>query len=344
MSHAATQIRAWASELGFAGVGFACASPMDDRSCDALDDWLDKGKHGEMHYLDTQRQVKKDPAAVLPGAKSSVVVLDMYSSRQVGEQPSQLAPSNGRIARYARGRDYHKEIKARLHALADRIESELNPPNAADGTRGVRAFVDTAPLMERQLAERAGLGAIGKHTLLIHPRWGSWCFIGGILTTLDLPTNERTVPDLCGSCSKCIDACPTGAIEPYSVDATKCISYLTIEHRSAIDEQFHSAMRDAEYVFGCDICQEVCPHNQPITPGSPRATALPEHSVAYQAFESAPDRTHQGTALDLLKVLGWSEEERRDAVERSAMKRAKLWMFQRNAAIVADSPIPDDPA
>lgn len=340
---AAEQIRAWAIELGFAAVGFSRATRVSDRDAEALDAWLDTGKHGEMTYLDTQRQVKKDPSRVLAGAKSVIVVLDAYATRQ---DPSQADTSDesGRIARYARGRDYHKTLKRRLYALSDRISAELSPPRAEDGSPGVRSFVDTAPVMERQLAARAGLGAIGKHTLLIHPRWGSWFFLGGILTTLELPAESRVVPDLCGGCTKCIDACPTGAIKPYSVDATRCISYLTIEHRSDIDPEVHGAMRDAGYVFGCDICQEVCPHNQPLPASSARVTSIPESHDAYTAFEDAPDRVRGGQGFDLLKVLGWSEADRQAAVQRSSMKRAKLWMFKRNAAILAGKRVPATPS
>jgi epoxyqueuosine reductase len=188
------------------------------------------------------------------------------------------------------------------------------------------------------------LGAVGKHTLLIHPRFGSWFFIGGVLTTLDLSSDAdvRRVPDLCGSCTKCIDACPTGAIEPYSVDATRCISYLTIEHRSLIAAEFEEPMRDAGFIYGCDICQEVCPHNQPLPAGSARAAGVADANAAYSAFESGVDRVEQGTRFDLLRVLGWSEEDKRVALQRSAMKRAKRWMFKRNALVVLGRP--QDPA
>ena len=183
-----------------------------------------------------------------------------------------------------------------------------------------RVCVDTAPVLEREHAQRAGLGAIGKHTLLIEQGVGSYLLLGEIITTLDLsPTPTPADVDPCGSCTKCIDACPTDAITPWSVDATRCISYLTIEHRTTIEKRFHEAMGD--WIFGCDICQEVCPHNQPTERSSGAST-----NAAY-----AP---RQNT-FDLLDVVGWDEQARREAFTKSAMKRAKLGMMKRNALIAA---------
>jgi epoxyqueuosine reductase len=181
--------------------------------------------------------------------------------------------------------------------------------------------VDTAPVLERELAQRAGIGAVGKNTLLIERGVGSYLLLGEIITTLPLAASKPSEPDPCGSCTRCVDACPTQAITPWSVDATRCISYLTIEHRGEIDERFHAAMGD--WIFGCDVCQEVCPHNQPTQRSRER---MEEVLPAY-----APRRT----GFDLLQVLNWDEQARQDAFIKSAMKRAKLDMMKRNAIIAA---------
>ncbi|MEM9660755.1 MAG: tRNA epoxyqueuosine(34) reductase QueG [Planctomycetota bacterium] len=182
-----------------------------------------------------------------------------------------------------------------------------------------RAFTDTAPVSERELASRAGIGWVGKNTLVIHPRIGSWFFLGGILTTLPLepPAEHRPIRDHCGTCTRCIDACPTDAITPYSVDASRCISYLTIEHRSPIDPVFFESIGNR--IAGCDICQDVCPHNRP-RPGVLQPVPRGEYT---------PNRS----GLDLFDVLGWSAADRAEALRGSALKRIKLDMFRRNALI-----------
>ena len=187
-----------------------------------------------------------------------------------------------------------------------------------------RVFVDTAPVLERELAMRAGLGWIGKHTLTIHPKLGSYFLLGGILSTRAFVASEDQHPisDHCGSCTRCIDACPTDAITPYSVDARKCISYLTIEHREQIDEQFHAPIGD--WLYGCDICQEVCPHNSQKSSEQLGAQA----TAINDAYKPIRDR------FDLLEVIGWTEDNRREAFKGTALKRAKLEMMHRNAKIV----------
>jgi epoxyqueuosine reductase len=206
-------------------------------------------------------------------------------------------------------------MRRRLSTLGRELSSEY--PGQV-----FRACVDTAPVLEREHAQRAGLGAIGKHTLLIAPEMGSWLLLGEIVTTLPLAPAKK-VPDTffdpCGPCTRCIDACPTKAISPWSVDATNCISYLTIEHRGPIDERYHEAMGD--WIFGCDICQDVCPHNQPTVRRRQRAA---ETNPAYDARREG---------FDLLEVIGWDEAARRQAFTKSALKRATLAMMQRNAAI-----------
>lgn len=299
-----------AKALGFACAGIASLEPIEHP--DTLHAWIDAGMHGEMGYLAQNNDKRTHPSTILEDAKCALVVGDLYASRD-DNVDSMMEPGQGRIARYARGKDYHKLIKKRLVKLLLELQDEH--PDAE-----FKAFVDTAPLPERELAMRAGIGWVGKHTLIIHPRLGSYMFLGGIVMTIDAqnPPEVERVADHCGTCTRCIDACPTQAITPHRVDARRCISYLTIEHRSDIDTQLASKM--GEWVYGCDVCQEVCPHNSPKPSDVLGAVANP-------AYGSERDR------FDLLEVLGWSEDDRRDAFQGSAMKRAKLGMMQRNAAI-----------
>ncbi len=282
-----------------------------------------------MDYLTEQLEERLDPRVLVPGAKSIIVVADQYAPR-ADESPPAHAPGSapGRIARYARGRDYHPIIKKRLHRLADSLRERY-----ADHT--FRTCVDTAPLLERDHAARAGLGWIAKNTLVINPTLGSYLLLGAIVTTLPLapPPDQPTFPDHCGTCTRCIDACPSGAITPWSVDASRCISYLTIEHKGTIDPALHTPIADR--LYGCDICQEVCPHN------SPRAapqTGRPPVSRVNPAY--APKRH----VLDALHVLRWNADSRREALVSSPMKRATLAMMRRNAVIVAANALRADPA
>ncbi len=298
------------TRLGFSAAGIATAEPS--RYARELREWLAAGRLGSMAWLARHVDVRLDVSQFLPGARAVVMVVDNYAAPgdDAGEPAS--AHRHGRIARYARGRDYHRVIKRRLHLLADELRGEH-----ADAQ--FRAFVDTAPVHERELAQRAGLGWIGKHTLLLHPTRGSYMLIGGLATTLDIaaPAEQRTITDHCGTCTRCIDACPTQAISPYSVDATKCVSYLTIERREAVDPAFFPAMGD--WIFGCDICQDVCPHNA----RARDAVHIPD--------EYAPRRT----GFDLIEVLRWHEEDRRAAFTGASLKRATLAMMKRNAIIAA---------
>jgi len=297
--------------MGFALAGVCGVEPTHRR--DELRAWLAAGKHGEMAYLARNSDLREEPARLLEGARSILVVADRYAPRGDADEPAPGA-ARGRIARYARGDDYHVVIKRRLHALCDRARERR--PGAE-----FRAFVDTAPVLERELAARAGIGWVAKHTLVINPALGSYLLLGGVATTLELeaPPEQPAVTDHCGTCTRCIDACPTNAITPYSVDATRCVSYLTIERRSGIEPEFFDGLRD--WIFGCDICQEVCPHNSERRAG--------DQAPIHDAY--APRRD----SFDLLEVLGWSEEDRRTAFRSSSMKRAKLAMIRRNALIAA---------
>lgn len=300
-------VLAAAREIGFAAAAITDAAPP--RHLDALRRWVAEGRHGEMDWIADRLDLLADPGRLLEGARSVIVVADRYHDGR----PDRAIAGAGRIARYARGRDYHRTIRRRLERLVEMLEIRL--PGAS-----FRVCVDTAPLLEREYAARSGLGRIGKHTLAITRGLGSWTLLGEVLTTAEIAaTPSDPAPDPCGTCTRCIDACPTGAISPFSVDATRCVSYLTIEHRGEIPTEHHAGLGD--WIFGCDICQEVCPHNQPT-----RAMRRGPTELAL-----APRR--QG--FDLLEVLGWTEEDRREAFVVSALKRVKLPMLQRNAAIAA---------
>jgi epoxyqueuosine reductase len=301
---------------GFALAGVAAAAPSGREA--EFRAWLAAGKHGSMAWLAEHADVRMDVRRFLPGARSVIMVADQYAARGDVDEEAGAAGGFGRVARYARGRDYHKEMKKRLHGLCDELA-------AAHPGETFRAFVDTAPVQEREQAARAGLGWIGKHTLLINPRLGSWLLLGGIATTLELVDEAAAPlpePDHCGTCTRCIDACPTGAISPYSLDASRCISYLTIERREAISEELGGKL--AGWIFGCDICQEVCPHNS----ARPEGTGEARVNEAY---------TPRRRGFDLLEVLGWKEEDRRRAFESSSMKRAKLEMMKRNSLLAGAS-------
>ncbi len=319
-----------AMELGFGLVGIASARPS--RYAEHVRRWIAKGLHGEMGYLESHLEIRLDPGKLLAGARTVICVADKHP--QTTDHNPQGPGPHGRIARYAFGNDYHKSMKKRLHKLADAL-TESHP------SERFRSTVDTAPIHEREFAAQAGLGWIGKHTLLIHPRHGSYFLLGTIVTTMNLRTTEDagypqpTVPptDHCGTCTLCIDACPTGCIsdtDPRSVDATRCISYLTLEHRSAIDPSVHGPMGD--WIAGCDICQEVCPHNREREIGEQEKG---EHRLRFSVLPLHPDHAPRppAPALSLSDILGWNEDDRRRVFKGSALKRIKLGMLKRNALI-----------
>jgi epoxyqueuosine reductase len=276
-----------------------------------LDQWLSEEMHGEMDYLAKHRDVRVDPAQLVHDARSVICVADRYPHQTDLPMPRPA----GRIARYAWGDDYHKVLKKRLMQLADTLREQY--PDEI-----FRVAVDTAPVPEREHAQNAGLGWVGKHTLLIHPNQGSWFALGVIVTTLPItPTVDAPMPDHCGTCTRCIDACPTQCIKPYQLDASRCISYLTLEHRSEIAPYLQQQMGD--WIAGCDICQEVCPHNRP-RPQIDNAA----HHERYTPRPPAP-------GLNLLDVLNWKAADRQQAFIGSALKRMKLEMIKRNALIAA---------
>lgn len=243
----AAAVRAEAARIGFVACGFATLEPS--RRADALEAWLAKGYAGTMGYLPRQAKKRRNPASITPGARSAVVVLDNYAAPR-GERPRE--GDRFRIASYARGMDYHIVTHGRLHRLSEWLK--------AQGAGLAHTWIDDSPVPERELAERAGLGWIGKNTMLIHPRIGSFTVIGTVFTDLVFDEPVTPVADHCGTCTRCIDACPTDAIVDVRVlDATRCISYLTIEHKQ--DPAPGLAARFSGFAFGCDICNDVCPWN-----------------------------------------------------------------------------------
>jgi epoxyqueuosine reductase len=300
----ATEIKSFGRHLGFNLVGIAPAQPSQYR--DYFRQWLDDGQAGSMAYLHKRFEERTDPATYLPGAQSVVCVAMNY---HVPLADAPAAKSHARIARYALGDDYHELIKQRLHALADRIR-ELAPEAQT------RAAVDTAPVMEKELAARAGIGWLGKNTCIINDQIGSWIFLGEIITTLPLAPDEPAV-DRCGTCTRCIDACPTDALTPYQLDARRCISYLTIEHRQPLD----SGGDVSNWLYGCDICQDVCPWNKR-APDSTEAAFQPRFPTG---------------SIDLRQLLAWNDEQYRATLRGSAMKRVKLPILQHNARLLMES-------
>jgi len=303
-SAATERIRALAAEQGFEPVGVASLSPAP--SAPHYREWLARGDHGGMSWMARNVDLREDPRGLLPGAMSALVVGLRYPAGEEVEEP----PGIWRwVARYARGRDYHLTMRERLGAIAQVVAQEF------PGTR-CRVCVDTAPLLERDLAVRAGVGAIGKNTMLLHPVHGSWFLLGELLTTLDLQP-DSPISDLCGACSRCLEACPTEALPvPYRLDANRCISYLTIEHRGAIPAELQPAL--VEHLFGCDICQEVCPWNSRTSGGDP-------------TFRLGEDRS----GLQLVDLLRLGEEEFRRRFSDSPLGRPKRAGIRRNAILAA---------
>lgn len=290
-------VRKLAREAGFHLCGVTRAEPLPE--AEFFLEWARLGLAGEMSYLtDHRAQLRRDPRSLLPSAKSIICVAILYNGP---EPPSHTVAGTGRgwISRYAWGRDYHKLLRKALERFARRLAAELGPMEW-------RVCVDSAPLLERAYARRAGLGWIGRNTCLIHQKLGSWLLLGELLVSLELEPDEPP-PDRCGSCRRCIEACPTQALVPtgkpegpdFMLDARRCISYLTIEHRSAIPEQLRGAM--GHHVFGCDICQEVCPWNRKAPPErnpafAPRWFAPPLEQLALLEPEDFR-RRFQGTPV-----------------------------------------------
>ena len=304
----ATQIKTWGAELGFQQVGITATDLAEDER--HLLDWLAQGMHGEMAYMERHGKKRSRPALLRPGTVRVISARMDYLPPRA--RPIQSVLDDGNLAfisRYALGRDYHKLMRARLKKLAQRVEE-------AAGPFGYRVFTDSAPVLEKALARNAGLGWIGKHSNLLHPQAGSWFFIGEIYTDLPLPADPAFTEEHCGNCAACMDVCPTRAIvAPYRVDARRCISYLTIEHRGAIPEEFRKAIGNR--IYGCDDCQAVCPWNR-----FAQYTAEPDYQPRHGLDE-----------VSLLECFLWSETEFLAKTQGSAIRRIGYECWLRNVAI-----------
>jgi epoxyqueuosine reductase len=330
-------VKVAAAHAGFERCGVARAEAIGRG--DYVRSWLDQGMAGSMGYLHRNLEKRLDPRELLPGAKSVIVVALVYKqttcsprdatplspplvrgeaatpfnlSLPKGEAARACEP-RGRIAMYAWGEDYHDVLRDKLQALEQQLRAKIAEPFEC------RICVDTAPIIEREIAAAAGMGWIAKNTLVIDPELGSFFFLGVMLTTLDIAP-DQPMADHCGTCTACLDACPTQAFtSPYQMDASRCISYLTIEHRGDISRPFQEMMGD--WIFGCDICQDVCPHNR---------KAPDTREARFAIRDPAP-------APPLQQLLVWSETEYREKTRGSAISRAKLDMLKRNATIAANN-------
>lgn len=314
---------AWIAEracaLGFSLCGVVPVGRFPEHA--AFEEWLERGYGGAMGYLADPK--RRDPAQVLEGARSVIVCALNYNTAHPYSSEAATAESSdgprGWISRYAWGRDYHEVLREQLNALASALREQF------PGEHEFRAYADTGPVAERLFAKYAGLGWLGKNTLLLNEKMGSWFFLGVIFTTLELSPSlardELPPADLCGNCRQCLDACPTGAfVEPYVMDARRCISYLTIELRGSVPEEFRKAL--GKNVYGCDICQEVCPYNRE----TPLTSVSDFEPRAFQLDESLWQ-----PRLEWLANM--SEEEFREKFRGSAMKRTKWRGLVRNACI-----------
>jgi epoxyqueuosine reductase len=305
--HLEQRIKDRASALGFELAGIAAAGPAD--SFDRLQHWLARGFAGAMDYMGRHKEARRHPAGVLPAVRSVLMVGMSYAPETDEPHHNPEGERAGKIARYARGDDYHDVLRAKLNQLFAWVQGEV------PGTQG-RGVVDTAPLLERDFARRAGLGWFGKNTMLINKTLGSYFLLGALLLDLELKPDAPFAHDHCGTCTACLDACPTQAFPaPGLLDARRCISYLTIELRESIPAHLREPMGD--WVFGCDICQEVCPWNRKAPPG--RQPALQPRADL--------------EALDLVELMSLSEEDFRRRFKGTALYRSKRRGLLRNAAI-----------
>jgi epoxyqueuosine reductase len=319
---------AWIGEraraLGFDACGIAPAEKFPE--LEHFSDWLDRGYAGEMKYLADPRRV--DPRDSMPGVRSLIVCAlnynsDLPYSTEIENHANAAGPARGWISRYAWGDDYHEVLWGKLNALTAEMRTHFPPSFEA------RAYADTGPVHERAAAKYAGLGWLAKNTLLINQSLGSWLFLGVVVTSLPLTPSmgaDGPPPDRCGTCRRCLEACPTQAIvEPYVLDASRCISYLTIELRGAIPQVLREPM--GRHVFGCDICQDVCPWNRK----SPRTELAEFKPRAFAGLHAAPDETL--FLPDLLRIANLTQEQFRELFRGSPVKRTKWQGLLRNACI-----------
>jgi len=302
-----SEILRWAEELGFQQVG---VSDIDLGAAETrLDQWLDEGCHGSMQYMGSHGTKRSRPEELVPGTVR-VISARMDYLPEENDNPQALLDHESRayVSRYALGRDYHKMMRRRLQKLASKIEMRI-------GAFGYRVFVDSAPVLEKPIAEKAGIGWIGKHTNIINKEAGSWFFLGELYTDLPLPIDEAATGH-CGTCRACIDVCPTQAIvAPYKVDARRCISYLTIENREAIPVEFRRAIGNR--IYGCDDCQIFCPWNK----------------FAQHTHEDDFAPRHGLNAAELTELFAWGEETWFAKTEGSAIRRIGYESWLRNIAV-----------
>ncbi len=308
MDALAAQIKTWGAELGFQQIDFAHPNLTDAEPF--LLQWLEQRFHGEMDYMERHGTRRSRPTELVPGTLT-IISARMDYLPQESTDPTELLDHSSKayVSRYALGRDYHKVIRRRLQTLADRISD-------AAGEFGYRAFVDSAPVLEKALAQNAGLGWIGKHTNLINKNAGSWFFLGELFTSLPLPVTAEPSTNHCGSCTACIDVCPTRAIVgPYKLDARRCISYLTIEMRGSIPVEFREAIGNR--IYGCDDCQLFCPWNK----------------FAQHSGEADFSPRHQLNDIELAELFRWTESQWLERMSGSAIRRIGYEAWSRNVAV-----------
>ena len=299
-------IVAEAEKMGFDACGIANATLLEEESAH-VEQWLEGEREGEMGYLTRNKEKRYDPRLLVEGTKSIVTVLyNYYPKHQLGDGKHFM------IAKYAYGADYHEVLKRKLRQLLERIETQTGKLD------GVRVFVDSAPVLDRAWAVRCGLGFVGKNTTLIHPKKGSFFFIGHLFLPIKLEETGQPMTNRCGRCTKCLDACPTGALEaPFRIDARKCLSYLTIEYKGSLDHLDPKTFNG--WMYGCDICQDVCPYNR---------FALPNVEPEFQPSE----------ALKALREEDWrslSKDEFEALFKHSAMQRAGYEGLKRNIDFIS---------
>lgn len=300
-------IKAWAKELGFDAVAFAKAS-LPEPHGEQLDEFLADERYGDMEWMATHAARRRDPQSLWENAKSAIILGHNYAP-DYNPLDKLSETDNGLVSCYALGKDYHDVIKKRLKRLASKIAEETGAE--------VKVFVDTAPLMEKPLAAQTDIGWQGKHTCVVSREYGSWLFLGEILTSLELPASTPE-KDHCGNCTRCLDICPTQAFDSAGrIDARKCISYLTIEHKGHIDSQYRKAMGNR--IYGCDDCLAVCPWNK---------FAQTSHEAAYHARDDLP-------TPPLAELLTLDDAAFRERFARSPVKRIKRDRFMRNTLIAA---------
>jgi len=313
-------IRSWGESLGFQQVGITDTDLGAYRA--KLLDWLAAGRHGEMAWLERNVEKRLDPALLEPGTCRVIVARMNYLAEDTDPLGVLADPRKAYVSRYALGRDYHRVVRHRLGQLARQIDTAAR---AFEGR--YRAFTDSAPVLEKALAQKAGLGWIGKHTLLLNQDAGSWFFLGEIYTNLPLPVDQQPAEDRCGNCKACMTVCPTGAIiGPQQLDARRCISYLTIEHEGSIPEDLRPLMGNR--IFGCDDCQLYCPWNRYAQP-----TTEPDFAPRHGLDQSG-----------LLVLFAWTEAEFLARTEGSALRRAGYTQWLRNLAVAIGNGEPDDAA